>query len=66
MAAEKGVTSEWLKRDCKARFFLTEFAGHNGQTEQVREGFREVATRCGPAEVVYSAAAAEQKLLPRR
>lgn len=65
-AAEEGATIEKSKRDCEARFFLADFAAHNGQTEQARDAFQEIATRCGPAEVVYSAALAEVRLLPRQ
>lgn len=65
-AAELGVNSEKSKRDCEARFFIADLAAHEGRTEQARDAFQKVATNCGPAEIVYSAALAEEKLLPRR
>jgi len=65
-AADQGAAIEKSKRDCEAKFFLADLAAHSGQTEQARDAFQEVTTQCGPAEVVYSAALAEQKLLPKR
>lgn len=65
-AAEQGGTTEKAKRDCETRFFLADLAAHTGQTERARDAFQEVATKCGPAEVVYSAALAEGKRLPKR
>lgn len=65
-AALQGPPDERIKKDCEARFFLGEFALHNGQRDQAREALQEVASICGPEEVVYGAAIAEAKLLPQR
>lgn len=64
-AAQQGINHERIKRDCEATFFLGELAVHNGQTEKARDALREVTAGCGPQEVAYSAAVAEQKLLPQ-
>ena len=63
-AAQLGANREKSKRDCEASFFLGELAVHNGQIQQARNALREVTSECGPAEMVYSAAVAEAKLLP--
>jgi lipoprotein NlpI len=65
-AAQQGISREKSKRDCEARFFLGELAVHNGQTQQARAALQDVASSCGPAESVYSAALAEVRLLPQQ
>jgi len=64
-AAQLGADREKSKRDCEASFFLGELAVHNGHIQQARNALREVTAGCGPQEVAYSAAVAEQKLLPQ-
>ena len=62
-AALQGVPGEKTKRDCEARFFIGEFALHNGERDQAREILQQLISACGPEEVVYGAAIAELKLL---
>lgn len=63
-ASQQGTNVERSKRQCEANFFLGELALHSGQVQRARDAFREVMSRCGPAEAIYSAAVAEAKLLP--
>ena len=63
--ALNGPAREKEKRICEAEFYLGEFAVHKGQPTVARTLLEAVLAGCRPYDVVYSAAVAELKLVPR-